>query len=233
MADQRPGGSDQARGTQLGARLGQGTLGVPIRERYGLILFLIFFGYVLSGFDTNEWVSVVNALLWLAVLFTSLWSPGIPGRVRWLGLFAMGVLLITAIPVGSAPAAEGWRLLLLALAQLSASIAVLHRIVRHPVVSLQTVMGGISAYALFAFVMASVYGGVDLLTDGTFLNNAVTQGDYLYFSFVTLTTVGYGDITAASDLAKRLVVVEAFLGQVFIITLVARLVSLWGSPLQR
>jgi voltage-gated potassium channel Kch len=49
---------------------------------------------------------------------------------------------------------------------------------------------------------------------------------------VTLTTVGYGDITAAGDLAKRLVVVEAFVGQVFLITLVARLVALWGQPLK-
>jgi voltage-gated potassium channel Kch len=60
----------------------------------------------------------------------------------------------------------------------------------------------------------------------------VGPGDYTYFSFVTLTTVGYGDITAASDIAKRLVVVEAFIGQVFLITLVARLVSLWGKRLR-
>lgn len=219
----------------LGARLRQDSLGVPVRERYGLILLLIFTGYVLSGFDTKEWVSITNAILWVAVLITSLWSPGVPGRVRWLGLFAMGVLLVTATPLGlmSAPAAGGWRLLILAVAQLSAAIAILNRIVRHQMVNLQTVMGAISAYALFAFVMASVYGGIDLLTDSAFLNNVVSQGDYLYFSFVTLTTVGYGDITAASDLAKRLVVVEAFLGQVFIITLVARLVSLWGNPLRR
>jgi voltage-gated potassium channel Kch len=217
----------------LGARLRQDSLGVPIRERYGVILFLIFFGYVISGFDTAEWVSILNAILWVAVLFTSLWSPGVPGRVRWLGLFAMGILLVTAITYALVPEAEGWRLLLLALAQLTAAIAILNRIVRHRTVNLQTVMGAISAYALFAFVMASVYGGIDLLTDGVFLNNAVEQGDFLYFSFVTLTTVGYGDITAASELAKRLAVVEAFLGQVFLITLVARLVSLWGTPLRR
>jgi voltage-gated potassium channel Kch len=61
----------------------------------------------------------------------------------------------------------------------------------------------------------------------------VAEGDYTYFSFVTLTTVGYGDVTAASDLAKRLVVVEAFVGQVFLIVLVARLVALWGSPFEK
>jgi voltage-gated potassium channel Kch len=98
------------------------------------------------------------------------------------------------------------------------------------VVTLQTVMGGVAAYALIAFMMAAVFQGADLLTADAFLNGVVAQGDYIYFSFITLTTVGYGDITAASVIAKRLAVVEAFAGQVFLITLVARLVSLWGAP---
>jgi len=55
----------------------------------------------------------------------------------------------------------------------------------------------------------------------------------LYFSVVTLTTVGYGDITPATELAKRLVVVGAFVGQVFLITFVARLVSLWTGRFRR
>ena len=101
-----------------------------------------------------------------------------------------------------------------------------------PGLALQTVMGGVAAYALFAFAMASVYHGLDLLSDGRFLDGAASAGDYTYFSFVTLTTLGYGDITPATEIAKRLAVVEAFVGQVFVITLVARLVSLWGKPLR-
>ena len=124
------------------------------------------------------------------------------------------------------------RLLMFAIAQLAALLAILFRIMRHERVTFQTVMGGVAAYALIAFMMAAVFHGAELLTDFGFLNGVVSPGDYTYFSFVTLTTVGYGDITAASDLAKRLVVVEAFVGQIFIITLVARLVSLWGQPLR-
>jgi hypothetical protein len=93
-------------------------------------------------------------------------------------------------------------------------------------------MGGVAAYALLAFVMAAVYFGVDQLTASDFLSGVTSQGDYTYFSFVVMTTVGFGDITPVSDLAKRLVVIEAFVGQVFIVTFVARLVSLWGQPLR-
>ncbi len=218
----------------LAARLEEDSDGLPIRERYGLVLFLVLIGYVLSGFDTSRWVMVLNALLWGALLFTTLWSPGVPRRIRRVGAVAIGVLLLTAIPLGliTSDVAFGVRLLLLSVAQLAALLAIVSRILTHDRVRLQTVMGAIAAYALIAFVMAAAYHGFDVFTDGTFLNNVVSEGDYTYFSFVTLTTVGYGDITAASDLAKRLVVVEAFAGQVFLIVLVARLVALWGSPLR-
>jgi hypothetical protein len=218
----------------LADRLEEDSDGLPIRERYGLVLFLILIGYVLSGFDSNRWVTVLNALLWATLLFTTLWSPGVPRRIRRVGAGAIVLMLLTAIPLGlmTSEAALGVRLLLLAIAQLAALLAILSRIFTHDRVRLQTVMGAIAAYALIAFVMAAIYHGLDIFTDGTFLNNVVSEGDYTYFSFVTLTTVGYGDITAAGDLAKRLVVVEAFVGQVFLIVLVARLVALWGSPLR-
>jgi len=205
---------------------------VRLRERYGLVLAFILAAYVMSGLDTNVWVELVTAMLWTALLLTTLWAPGVPRRVRTIGMAAVVLILLTSVSLGfaSGAGAEGWRLLLLAVAQLAALLAILSQIVRHSRVTLQTVMGGIAAYSLIAFVAAAVFNGADLLTDETFLNGVVARGDYTYFSFVTLTTVGYGDITAAGDLAKRLVVVEAFVGQVFIIVFVARLVSLWGKP---
>jgi len=216
----------------LAERLEQSPDFVPIRERYGLVLVFILVAYVISGIDTNPWVEVVTAVLWTALLLTTLWAPSVPRRVRIIGVAAVGVILITSVSLGLASGddAEGWRLILLGVAQLAALAAILNQIVRHSRVTLQTVMGGIAAYALIAFVAAATFNGADLLTDETFFNGVVSVGDYIYFSFVTLTTVGYGDITAASDLAKRLVVVEAFVGQVFIIVFVARLVSLWGKP---
>jgi voltage-gated potassium channel Kch len=179
-------------------------------------------------------MSALTSLLWVVLLLATLWSPGIPTRLRRLGLAATALVLVTTISLGlvATDVAEGWRLLILAVALLAALLAILFRILQHERVSAQSIMGGISAYALIAFTMSAVYHGLDLLSGADFLNGVVGPGDYTYFSFVTLTTVGYGDITAASDIAKRLVVVEAFIGQVFLITLVARLVSLWGKRLR-
>lgn len=206
--------------------------GVPIRERYGLVLILILVGYVLSGVESNRFLIAVNSLLWVVLLLTTLWSPGVPKRLRRIGSVATILVLLTTLSLGFVPSelADGWRLILLGIAQFAALLAILNRVSRHRQVTFQTVMGGVAAYALIAFVMAALYHGMDLLTDTTFLNGVVSDGDYVYFSFVTLTTVGYGDITAATDVAKRLVVVEAFVGQVFLVALVARLVSLWGAP---
>jgi voltage-gated potassium channel Kch len=192
---------------------------------------LIFLAYLLGGFDENQVTVWINALLWSVVLLAALWSPRIPRTVRHIGVAATVLLLIWAVVadfVGS-DTALGWRSLLLAVAQLAALAAILARISQHKVVTLQTVMGGVAAYALIGFGLAAIYRGLDLLL-GNLFNGIAGHGDYVYVSFVTLTTVGYGDITPATDLAKRLVVIEMFVGQVFLITLVARLVSLWGVP---
>jgi hypothetical protein len=206
--------------------------GVPIRERYGLVLILILGGYVLSGVEQSRLLIAVNSFLWVALLLTSLWSPGVPKRLRRIGSVATILVLVTTLSLGliSSELADGWRLILLGIAQFAALLAILNRVSRHRKVTFQTVMGGVAAYALIAFVMAALFHGMDLLTETTFLNGVVANGDYVYFSFVTLTTVGYGDITAATNVAKRLAVVEAFVGQVFLVALVARLVSLWGAP---
>jgi len=214
-----------------GADLGSSG-GVSERERYGLVLTLILTCYLLAGFETNRFVVAVSGILWVTLLLTTLWAPGIPDRLRHIGVGATVVILVTTFFLGLLPpdVAAGWTLFLLALVQLTALLAILSRISRHKTVTLQSVMGGVAAYALIAFVMAAIYHGIDLLTEVPLFDGIIAPADYTYFSFVTLTTLGYGDIAPISDLAKRLVVVEAFVGQVFIVTLVARLVSLWGPP---
>jgi hypothetical protein len=76
---------------------------------------------------------------------------------------------------------------------------------------------------LFAFL----YGAIGYLGSDPFFAQAnnPSSAEYLYFSFITLTTVGYGDYTAAGDLGRSLASIEALLGQLYLVTIVATIVS--------
>jgi hypothetical protein len=81
-------------------------------------------------------------------------------------------------------------------------------------------------------MFASIYTALDHLGEATFFANnqpANTQ-TFQYFSFTTLTTLGYGDFTAAESGGRSIAVMEALTGQVFLATLVARLVSAYRTP---
>ena len=82
---------------------------------------------------------------------------------------------------------------------------------------------------LVGLLFAFVYLAVADLRDAPFFaqEGAHQQSEYVYFSFVTLTTLGFGDLSPALGLPQALVALEALLGQIFLVTLVARLVTLW------
>jgi hypothetical protein len=209
--------------------------GVPIRERYGAILVLLTIGYLISGHEGRLLLDVASAAIWLGLLLLALWTPGLSARLRALGVAVTMVLVLVAaalVSFGTATS-SGVLFLLLALAQALALVAILERIGRHDRVTLQTVLGAVAAYALIGFAMAAVYRGLDSLSDQALFIGIGVPADYTYFSFTTLTTVGFGDITATGQVVRRLVVLEAVLGQVFLVVLIARLVALWGQPLGR
>jgi voltage-gated potassium channel Kch len=209
-------------------------MGIIIQERYGLILALMLVGYVLDGLDTGALVRLINAFVWSALLFVALWAPGIPTRLRLIGaIFTVALLSVGLILAFSDnETARIVLFLLLATVQALAMVAIVVRVAHHERVGPQTVMGAIAGYVLLGLSLGALYQGLDLATATPLFNNIDNEGDYVYFSLITLTTVGYGDITPAAEIAKRLVSVEALVGQMFLVTLVARLVTLWGRPLR-
>ncbi len=102
---------------------------------------------------------------------------------------------------------------------------ILNRILRHPSVSLETIAGAIDVYVILFLIFSSLYRAIASASGGPFfvLVHHASVNQYLYFSFATQTTVGYGDLTVATNLGRSLVVMEALLGQIFLVTLVARL----------
>jgi hypothetical protein len=80
-------------------------------------------------------------------------------------------------------------------------------------------------------MFASWFGAIGFFVSGPFFADGqpLNASNVQYFSFTTLTTLGYGDFTAAGNLGRALAVLEAISGQVFLATLVARLVSAYGT----
>lgn len=108
---------------------------------------------------------------------------------------------------------------------------VVRRAFQHERVTLNTLAAGLTAYLLIGVFCATLYRFDSALQSYMLFQQTVRPdaGDYTYFSFVTLTTLGYGDLTPATDFARSLAIFEAILGQVFLVTAVARIVSLLGS----
>ena len=89
------------------------------------------------------------------------------------------------------------------------------------------ISGAIVVYLLIGVVWARLYQIAGLLIPGAFHmeDGRATLSSYLYFSFVTLATIGYGDISPIHPVTRNLAIVEAVTGQMYIAVLIARLVS--------
>ncbi len=112
----------------------------------------------------------------------------------------------------------------------------LHFILRAPRVNSEVLCAGVSGYLLLGLLWAMAYVLVAQLSPGAFVFTVGSAGDHemkgftaLYFSFVTLSTVGYGDIVAVAHPARMLAMVEAVVGIFYTTILLARLVSLYSS----
>ena len=94
-------------------------------------------------------------------------------------------------------------------------------------VTLSTILGVLCVYLLMGMFFAFLYGAIDILAPSALFTQSVDPGpaDFLYFSFTTLTTTGYGDLTPGAGLGRAVAVTEALLGQVYLVTVVAALVS--------
>lgn len=199
-------------------------------DHFGLLLALLLTALVLTGLDgrpARTAVAVVNSLV-LLVVFRGRGTLS-KGRLAVLvGLAAVGWVTASALDPDEAVGASAW----LVQAGLLAIIVVVvaQRIVEHEQVTAQTIAGALSLYVLIGLLFGMVYGATEALTDDTMLMGADgSRDDPIYYSFVTLTTLGFGDVTSLSDVVRRITVVEAIVGQVFLATLVARLVSVYGT----
>jgi hypothetical protein len=147
---------------------------------------------------------------------------------------AVGVTIILSIAGGLLPdfhEARALDQLLGTILLLTAMLVILRRIATHTVVTRETILGAIDVYVLAGSCFAMIYGIVAALSTGVFFSGVPRPAvsEFLFFSFTTITTTGYGNLVPASPLGQSLAVVEAIFGQIYLVIIVARLVSLWGQ----
>ena len=114
-----------------------------------------------------------------------------------------------------------------------AAINILRIIVKSEEVTRETIFAAIVAYLLIALMWAFLYMILELVSPGSFsFPDWGSRGETMqfeYLSFVTITTLGYGDITPVTDQASALVLIEAVIGQIYLVVLVAWLVGMYVS----
>ena len=199
-------------------------------ERTGVLLLILLFTYLLSAFTKGILISTFQVLLFLAVVLIALREGQLgPRAIRIVSIVVLAgsvlaaVLLLLDTDGPGAGVANLWTALILLLS----AVLIVRRVLDRPDITLQSIYGAISAYLILGLMFAAFYAAMFRFGGNTFFANGRT-GDtrtFQYFSFVTLTTLGYGDYTAAASGGQAVAVIEAITGQIFLATLVARLVA--------
>ena len=115
-----------------------------------------------------------------------------------------------------------------------APIVILRRIIVSPTITMRLVLGALSIYLLFGLAYSYLFPLIGTLTNEPFFvqTDNPTPSDFLYFSYTTLATIGYGDYTAAQSLGRMVAVSEGLVGQLYLVSAVAVLVGNVGRQLR-
>jgi voltage-gated potassium channel len=206
---------------------------VRVLDSYASLLVLLLANFfLLELVDDPRWGAIGSTLLAAAALIVAISDPDAGHRIHrrhWIQIAACVALAPLVLLTNSGGVIALVYLLPVVLLVTATLPITLSRILRHRRVTYETVLGALCAYILIGLLFAFLYLAVDEVREEPFFAQAGehAQSEYLYFSFVSLTTLGFGDLTPTPGLPQALTALEALLGSVFLVTLVARLVTLW------
>jgi hypothetical protein len=201
----------------------------PQGRRYGLLLLILLTTYLLSAFLREKWLAALELAMFTVAGLLALRNSPLRSRTWRLAITAAivataAMIVISAsfdTPIGHGIAGIWTGLLLLFIVTL-----LVRQILLMPTVTIQSIFGAISAYLIIGLMFAAFYSAINDLQGSFFAGGQPGNlSTFQYFSFTTLTTLGYGDFTPLADGARAIAMIEAMSGQIFLATLVARLVS--------
>jgi hypothetical protein len=215
-----------------------------LRERrpghYGMLLGSILAAFAIQGVATPAvWEQVLVAVLLVITMLLALWIAKVEPWLFRAAILVLLALLIVSIAEAIAGASDNaatriTNAVLVALAPPAIIVGVIRSLREKQAVTVEAVLGVLCVYILLGMFFAALYGTIDHLGSGSFFaqGTKATVSNCLYFSFTTLTTVGYGDLTASSNLGHTLSVCEALVGQIYLVTVVSVIVANLGRRRQ-
>jgi hypothetical protein len=225
---------------QIASRHGW-TIGQRIRalDSYGLLLLLILLSLIVSTLETHpgQFAQLARIVFLGGTLAFALHTSGAP-RSTYLvcaGLVVVAAALLLLLPQGSRA-----QLTTASISAFLLVVAVLGTILRRfragVVVTGSSILAAVCIYLLVGLAFSAVYGFLAAVDSGGLFVGAAGDGnsvERIYFSYVTLATVGYGDFVMASDVGRMIAVTEGLLGQIYLVTIVSLLVANLGARRRR
>ena len=200
------------------------------------MLATIVASFAIQGVATPAaWGQVAVTCLLGVTLLIALWVvQAKPAVLRAAAVVVAATILVSVLEAtGAGVTDRATRIangLLVALAPPAIMLGVVRNLRATRTVSVESVFGVLSVYVLLGMLFAFVYGAIDQVGGTPFFaqGDPATVSRCLYFSFTTLSTVGYGDLTAHTNLGHTLAVSEALLGQIYLVTIVSLIVANLG-----
>ena len=213
------------RGWHPGSRLRR--LRASHSYRFVLLTIAATFVFAAAAPDEN-WAHSVLVLLQASTFLVALWTSGLRHyAAAGYALAAIAVLAAVGLSVSGSSTLQGLAALLDVILTLGTVVVVAVGVIDQGEVNIQSVTGAVCIYLLLGIIFTFVYGAVAALGSSPFFAQG-TDGSLstrLYFSYVTLATLGYGDYTPSGNLGHTLAVIEALFGQLYLVTVVALLVA--------
>jgi hypothetical protein len=203
-----------------------------VSDAFGLVLILVLVTFVLTSLIGNTgWGSVLIMAATGATSIVALTSAQAQAHYVHIAIYLSALSLLLAL-VGALSGANLWLNLgaILQVALLAvAMVSVLVRVITASEVNARTILGAISVYTVLGLLFGFAYEAIARVQDTPFFEGApvVHHGDFLFFSYTTLTTTGYGDLVPGGQPGEMIATFEMLIGQIFLVTLVAGLVTLW------
>ena len=197
---------------------------------FGFVFLFILAIYAFVAAAPDEaWPQAVLVLLLAINLAVALWTSAIPGPIDKfaVALVAIGSAGATLQLLTGGSTATGMLGLFDVLLVAVTCAVIVRGIQDEHGVNVQSVLGALCIYLLIGMLYTFAYGAIAGLESGPFFAQGTegTPSIRLYFSVVSLATVGYGDYTAATDLGRSVAASEGLLGQIYLVTVVAVIVS--------